>query len=78
MKICIDCKRELYENEFPVTPKGNLRTRCKPCFKKAKSIWQKAYIDKIGGVSKKNLEPLDKFKVNPVPLLESKYWNFTK
>ena len=78
MKICIDCKRELYENEFPVTPKGNLRTRCKPCFKKAKYMWQNAYIEKIGGVSKKNLKPFDKFKVNPVPLLESKYWNFTK
>ena len=78
MKICIDCKSELHENEFPVTEKGNLRTRCKPCFKKAKSIWQKAYIEKIGGHPKKNSEPFDKFKVNPVPLLESKYWNFTK
>ena len=78
MKICIDCKRELYENEFPVTQKGNLRTRCKPCFKKAKSIWQKRYIEKIGGISKKNSEPFDKFKVNQVPLLERKYWNFIK
>ena len=76
--FCKECKKDLDESKFPKTPKGNFRTYCKDCFKKKKYMWQKAYIEKIGGVSKKNLEPFDKFKVNPVPLLESKYWNFTK
>ena len=78
MKICIDCKRELYENEFPVTPKGNLRARCKPCFKKAKYMWQKAYIEKIGGLPSKSSGIIDKFKRRPVPILERKYWSFVK
>ena len=78
MKICIDCKRELYEYEFPVTPKGNLRTRCKPCFKKAKYILKKAYIEKIGGLPVKSNKIIDKFKVNKVPLLGREYWNFIK
>ena len=41
-------------------------------------MWNKRYIEKIGGSSRKNLEPFDKFKVNQVPLLEREYWNFVK
>ena len=78
MKICIDCKKKLYENEFPVTEKGNLRTRCKPCFKKAKYIWNKAYIEKIKGRYAKSNETIPKFKCRPVPILEREYWSFVK
>ena len=78
MKICIDCKKKLYENEFPVTKKGNLRTRCKPCFEKAKYIWKKTYLEKIRGRSKEGCEIIAKFKCQPVPILERKYWSFVK
>ena len=78
MKICTDCKMELPETEFYLTSKGRPRGKCKPCYKKAKYLWNKRYIERIGGRTGKSREIIDKFKCNPVPILEREYWSFVK
>ena len=78
MKTCIDCNRELALDKFPVTQKGNLRGCCKECFKKKKYMWNKRYIERIGGRTVGSREIIDKFKCNPVPILEREYWSFVK